>query len=211
MAVKPVRIASPAQRGLTLIEILAVLVIIGIVATIAVISVNGLTGGPEPGQTAERLAGLIELSSQDARMENVQYGLKIRPHSYTFVQYQKGQWRSIANNPVLGQHKLPGNMTLSVTTQSSAISAAALSSASQAAAASTADAAPSTTSDSPKSDAGASKSQPQIVILSSGETTPFVIHLHVSGDQQKFTLTGEGNGQVHVQPPQTNGTPSAAS
>ena len=182
------------HRGFTLIEILAVLIIIGVVSALAVISVRSLGRSSDPaGQTATRLAGLIELASENARLENIQYGLIIKPQHYEFVKFINYKWIPISNDPVLREKNLPAGLSLSVTVQNpiripQPVSA---NTAASAAAAVTVNNAQSS---------GKNRLQPQIAILSTGEMTPFTLRL-ASPDHSVYVLRGDGNGQVHIEPP----------
>lgn len=182
------------QRGFTLIEILAVLIIIGVVSAIAVISVRSLGGSSdEAGQAATRLSGLIELASENARLENVQYGLIIKPQYYEFVKFGGHDWAPIMNDPVFRKKGLPSGLELSVNVQNPINLPHPSTSTAAASAAAAASASASQNSDE-------NRLQPQIAILSTGEMTPFTLRL-TSPDHSVYVLRGDGNGQVHIEPP----------
>jgi len=178
------------SAGFTLIEILAVVVIIGIVTAIAVISVKAMGGRTTEGQTAVKLAGLIELASENARMENVQYGLKVKKHHYGFVVFNgRGAWLSVSNDPVLAGHDLPSGMSLSIDTRDSIkipVVATTLGPVSA-----------SSSTDAPEESSGL---HPQVAILSTGEMTPFTLRLEATGGKT-YLIRGNASGHVHVVPP----------
>ena len=190
--------AEPAtsirHRGFTLIEILAVLIIIGVVSALAVISVRSLGRSSDPaGQTATRLAGLIELASENARLENIQYGLIIKPQHYEFVKFMSYNWIPITNDPVFRKRGLPTGLSLSVTVQNPIRipHPATVNTATPATAAHTMN---------NTQNGSENRLQPQIAILSTGEMTPFTLRL-TSPDHSVYVLRGDGNGQVHIEPP----------
>ncbi len=190
--------AEPAtsirHRGFTLIEILAVLIIIGVVSALAVISVRSLGRSSDPaGQTAIRLAGLIELASENSRLENIQYGLIIKPQHYEFVKFINYNWIPITNDPVFRKRDLPTGLSLSVIVQNPIRipQSATVNTATPAAAARTMD---------NTQNGNENRLQPQIAILSTGEMTPFTLRL-TSPDHSVYVLRGDGNGQVHIEPP----------
>lgn len=187
------------SRGFTLIEILAVLIIIGVVTTIAVISVRALGGRSDQGQAATRLAGLIELAGENARLENIQYGVVIKPHRYIFVRLNGDNWMPITNDRSFKPHDLPDGLEMSVSVQNP-IHVPLPSTAGTPASAASAE-----SMDNPDAtDRSGSKGNslhPQIAILSTGEMTPFTLRLTRPASKKTFILRGEGNGQVHIEAP----------
>lgn len=189
-----------SPRGFTLIEILAVVVIIGIVIGVAVISINVLGGHSTQGQTALRLAGRIQLASENARVENLQYGLRIRPHHYQFMVFNgHGQWTKLTKKPVLGGGDIPQGMRLSVRTAAE-VKIPVISSS------------PSPVAAGASGAAGvggrtARSHAPQIAILSTGAITPFTLRLTSTGGKT-YVIRGRENGRVHVVPPASINAPA---
>ena len=212
MADKPIR--NMRNSGFTMIELLAVLVIIGVVTVLAIISVRALGGRDDQGQAATRLAGLVQLASENARLENIQYGLVVKPHHYEFVRLSGNNWSPITNDPAFKSRKLPDGMELSVkvqdtvhvplpSTASDAETAATPASAMGAASASGGDS-------SDMNGSGDTKAvHPQIAILSTGEMTPFTMRLTNPQNNKIYVLRGDNNGQIHIEPPnaETAGSP----
>ncbi len=212
MADKSVR--RMRDSGFTMIEVLAVLVIIGVVTVLAIISVRALGGRDDQGQAATRLAGLIQLASENARLENIQYGLVVKPHHYQFVRLSGNTWSAITNDPTFKRRKLPDGMELSVKVQDTLHvplpsttggngAAAGSASAMSAASASGAD------SSDANGSGNANAIHPQIAILSTGEMTPFTMRLDNPQNNKVYVLRGDNNGQIHIEPPnaETAGSP----
>lgn len=185
-------------RGLTLIEILAVVVIIGVVSAAVMLSMHVLDSRSDQGQVAEKLAGLIELASEDARLENVQYGLMIKPQGYEFMRFNGTDWTPVSNDPTLAARALPNGMQFAVSVQNPIhLPLPATAAASVTAAASATG--PMHTEQAPT---------PQIAILSTGEMTPFTLRLSTP-DGTTYVVRGGGSGRVHVVPPGSS-APAAA-
>ncbi|HSC47388.1 MAG TPA: type II secretion system minor pseudopilin GspH [Gammaproteobacteria bacterium] len=162
-------------RGFTLIELLVVLVIIGIVASIAVISLGSLGGDPPAQQTAGKLAELTELAAEQAVMQGREYGLRVEPHAYAFLTYDGRTWNEPKDDSLFARHELE-DVTLSLDLEGTPVTLAP---------------APSTASApsvvTGNSDAAA---KPQVLLLSSGELTPFIIR--VTGTDKKSVYIVKG-------------------
>lgn len=198
MVERTVERRSGRAAGFTLIEILAVVVIIGIVTAIAVISARALGGRSDQAQAATRLAGLIELASENARMENLQYGLKMKPHHYEFMVFNgRGSWLPLTKNPVLAGRDLPAGLTADIQTRNP-VEIPVVTTAPGAASAQTGEGAP---------DEGTALT-PQVAILSTGEITPFTLRLS-SNNGKTWELRGSASGRVHVVPPGSVNGPNA--
>ncbi|MGG2397271.1 type II secretion system minor pseudopilin GspH [Pseudomonas sp. SH1-B] len=142
---------APGQRGFTLIELLVVLVILGSLIGLAVFS-TGLAGpARELRSEAERLSGLIGVLLDEAVLDNREYGLSFTREGYRVLRYDplRGEWQTVDRQA----HRLPqwAELTLEVEGQAENEVAAL------------------------PSEGG--ESAPQLLILSSGELTPFRLRL----------------------------------
>lgn len=140
-------------RGFTLIELLVVLVILGSLIGIAMLS-TGIAGpARELHNEAERLAGLIGVLAEEAVLDNREYGLQLTDDTYQVLRYEpaSGRWQALAGKP----HRLPGWAQLSIELDGAALQLPL-----------------------PEGEKrGAAHSVPQLLILSSGELSPFRLHL----------------------------------
>lgn len=137
-----------AERGFTLIELLVVLVILGSLIGLAVLS-SGVAGpGRELRSEAERLSGLIGVLSEEAVLDNREYGLSFTREGYRVLRYdpQRGEWQTLDRQA----HRLPEWAELQFEVEGEALNL------------------PTTTG---------SVAAPQLLILSSGELTPFRLRL----------------------------------
>ncbi|WAJ36134.1 type II secretion system minor pseudopilin GspH [Pseudomonas sp. GOM7] len=162
------------QRGFTLIELLVVLVILGCLIGLAVLS-TGIAGpARELRSEAERLSGLIGVLTDEAVLDNREYGLSFTRESYRVLRYdpQRAEWQALDEQA----HRLPGwaELTLEVEGED-ADQAASL-------------------------PAKASADNPQLLILSSGELTPFRLRLgERRRDGLRLQLSSDGFGLPRVE------------
>lgn len=143
------------SRGFTLIELLVVLVILGSLVGLAVLS-SGIAGpARELSNEAERLTGLIGVLADEAVLDNHEYGLLLSPEAYQVLRYDeiKGKWLAVDKAP----HRLPSWAVLSFELDGEALSLPA----------------PAAADDDKK----AKTAVPQLLILSSGELSPFRLRL----------------------------------
>ncbi|WP_156684107.1 type II secretion system minor pseudopilin GspH [Pseudomonas sp. GV071] len=143
------------QAGFTLIEIMVVLVILGVVIGLAVLS-SGIAGpSRELRNEAERLTGLIGVLADEAVLDNREYGLWFDTTSYQVLRYDaaKNSWQALDKNP----HALPAWAVLTLELEGNALKLPS----------------PDAEEEGQK---GAQRS-PQLLILSSGELSPFRLQL----------------------------------
>lgn len=172
-----------ATRGFTLVELLVVLVIIGALVGLAVLS-TGIAGpSRELRNEAERLSGLIGVLVEEAVLDNSEYGLRLERDRYQVLRYdeQNALWNPVGKAP----HRLPSWAQLSFELEGDALQLAA----------------PrpddSETEQVPSEDAEEDKSAepalPQLLILSSGELSPFRLELkdtHQNGLRLQMSSDG---------------------
>ncbi|WP_043243345.1 type II secretion system minor pseudopilin GspH [Pseudomonas solani] len=152
---------AKGQGGFTLIELLVVLVIIGCLVGLAVLSTGVAGPSRELNNEAERLAGLIGVLVDEAVLDNREYGLRLDADGYRVLRFDeaKARWQEVGEE----NHKLPAWAELKFELEGAAL------------------ALPSPVADDdekPKEQLRA----PQLLILSSGELSPFRLEL---GERRK--------------------------
>ncbi|KJU81103.1 general secretion pathway protein GspH [Ectopseudomonas oleovorans] len=163
-----------AQRGFTLIELLVVLVILGSLIGLAVFS-TGIAGpARELRSEVERLGGLIGVLVDEAVLDNREYGLSFTREGYRVLRYdpQRDEWQALDRQA----HRLPewAEVTLEVEGE---VEGEALTLGGE-----------------------ASADAPQLLILSSGELTPFRLRIaERRRDGLRLQLSSDGFGLPRVE------------
>src|SRR5690606_25511824 len=131
-----------------LVELLVVLVLIGTLVGLAVLG-GGFAGpGRELRAEAERLAGLIGLLAEEAVLDNREYGLRIEPDQWQVLAYDGRRWTPWENRP---PQRLPHGVEARLELEGRPLRLAGAK--------------------------GPAASAPQVLILSSGELSPFRLQL----------------------------------
>ncbi|AOE84585.1 type II secretion system minor pseudopilin GspH [Pseudomonas sp. TCU-HL1] len=152
-----------ASAGFTLIEVLVVMVVIGCLAGLAVIS-SGVAGpARELRNEAERLAGLIGVLADEAVLDNREYGLRIERDGYQVFFYDEttSRWRALSDDA----RQLPEWAELSIELEGEPLALPA--------------------PDKEGKKTKDARPVPQLIILSSGELSPFRLEL---GERRKDGL-----------------------
>ena len=174
-------------RGFTLVEILVVLVIIGIVTAIAFLSFGILGDDRSLERDARRLAAIIEMVTDEAMIQGRDYGLEILSGGYRFVELDPllNQWLEVSGDDLMAARTLEEGSEFElfieqhkVTLQSQATDT-------------------STEDDENKRDL-TDDYLPHILILSSGDVTPFELRILRYLDRSQVALTMTLAGELKV-------------
>jgi general secretion pathway protein H len=158
-------------NGFTLIEIMVVIVIIGVVLSFAMLSISDGGQARKMEQEAQRLASLLTLASQEAIMQGYEMGISFNQNSYRFYVLQEHKWQALtARDDIFRTRALPLGMQIEINVEGEPI---------------VLDKAINT---------------PQLLLLSSGEFTPFIVTFISESDailryQLTGTMTGDLNGE----------------
>ncbi len=167
-----------AQRGFSLLELLVVIAIIGILVGAVVLSVSVVGSDREAEQEVHRLRGLIDLLHEDSLMQSRDYGLMLTTGGYRFYSYDYKQlkWLEVAGDKLLQEHPVRAQLELALALDGKDVKLEKKFE----------------TIDREKDP------QPQVMILSSGEITPFVLDVSRDGVRGHFSLTADLDGKLAV-------------
>lgn len=188
--------------GFTLLEIMVVVVIIGIIATIATLSV-GVAGRDQGiGKEVRRMQDLLVLVGEQAVLQGREYGLTFYAHEYGFSAYDygAGRWEPVLDDPVLAPRKLPADAVVDLYVDGRQVHVAAQPPPDR----------PDQDAEQPTGDkaSGAQRAaspkaskdapMPQVFIMSSGDVTPFEVHLRPEIGKPGITLQVADSGEAKL-------------
>jgi general secretion pathway protein H len=155
-----------------------VIAIIGILVGAVVMSVSVVGSDREAEQEVRRLQGLIDLLHEDSLMQSRDYGLMLTTGGYRFYAYDYKQlkWLEVAGDKLLAEHAVRTQLVLALALDGKDVQLQKKFE----------------TLDREKDP------EPQVMILSSGEITPFVLDVSREGVRGHFSLTGDLDGKLAV-------------
>ena len=170
-------------RGFTLIELLVVLVILGTLVSLAVLSV-GNGAGRALRDEGDRLATVMALLLEEATLDNREYGLQLRSDGYRVLVYDdlNSRWQ---RHPDTADYQLPARLQLSLALDGAPLQLAAVPGA----------------DDEEEQPAAKGEAPPQLLLLSSGELSPFRLQLSERGKGgAAYELHSDGFSLPHAAP-----------
>jgi len=164
-------------RGFTLVELLIVLVIVAFLSTLGIINLAGRDQEMVLSQEARRLARVMTMASDWAVRNNNQLGLVARSDQYYFLVFDSDvqAWRRLVLKP-FGVRILSGGIIAYIHVETLDIERRG-----------------------PQQPALLStKELPDLLLLSSGEYTPFRIDLALRGRAPDLRVSGDGFRRIQV-------------
>ncbi len=182
----PNRCTLAHSSAFTLIELLVVVVIITIISAVALLSLGILGDDRNLQREARRLSSLIELANDEASIQGRDYGLEIMETGYRFVEYDPllNQWYEMLGDDFLRPRQIAEGMEFELFIEDHLVLLDT-----QAA---------ETQRDEDDTDL-ADDYIPHILIMSSGDVSPFELKLSRPGDRAAVTLTMSLAGELEIQ------------
>ncbi len=159
-------------RAFTLIELLVVIVLLGILVSLAVLTTGSSSTSRELRDEARRIAALIGVLSDEAVLDSREYGLLVNREGYRVLRYDEAdaRWREVERRKV---HRLPEWMRLELELDGTPLELVApLKQTDDRAGLSDAD-----SRERSRERNRGPQLEPQLLILSSGELSPFILRL----------------------------------
>ena len=161
-------------RGFTLLEILVVVIIIGVMATLVVLSIGSRTLDDRLATEARRLQELFALAADEAVLQGVELGFIQTPEGYAFLTLKEGQWVALEDAGPLRSRTLAEPFYLQLQIDGRRV-------------------APVRTDDEKP------ELKPQIVLLSSGDATEFILDLRAQQFDPYYRLQGDVLGRLKLE------------
>jgi general secretion pathway protein H len=175
------------SRAFTLIEILVVVSIIGIVLSITVISLGVLGDDRELREEARRLAALIQVAQDEAVMQGREYGIEFMSNGFRFVEYDPflNTWTEIIGDETLRMRQLPEDAEFDLWIEGQHV---------------VLDHEPAAFDDPEDEDTRLEITDyaPHILVFSSGDMTPFELHVMRRDLDQSITLESNLLGDIKL-------------
>lgn len=171
----PALVPPPSHlRGFTLLELLVVVVLLAVLSTAAVLSVGNLGEDRELEEESTRLFRLLQLADEEAIMDGRDYGLYFEDSRYRFLRYapETLDWLP-AGDELFRDRQLPEGLWLSLAVEDREVELAV-----------------------PNDDK--EKIEPHVVILSSGELTPFVLTVEREFSERRTIIEGLPDGRLEL-------------
>ena len=170
-------VARVTQRGFSLLELLVVVAIIGLLAGAVTLSMSTLGNDRQISEETVRLRGMLNLLHEEALMQSRDYGVMFTETGYRFYvfDYQQLAWVEPQDDRLLEQHALRAQLTMALLLDGREV---------------------------PLEDSFDTEvienPEPHIMLLASGEVTPFTLEMSRDGIDGRFELTAELDGTLTV-------------
>lgn len=170
-------LVTARPKGFTLIELLVVLVLLGLISSIAVVSVGVNNQSRELENEVRRMHALMRLASEEAILQNQEYGFYIDNEGYDFLVYDEADnsWTQ-SQGENLRSRELPEWLTVELTRDNEAKALAV--------------------KDDDK------EKKPLLLFLSSGESTPFTLRFFIDNQESRaFYIESDGFSDIVLRTP----------
>ncbi len=182
----PNRCTLSCSRAFTLIELLVVVIIITVISAVALLSLGILGDDRNLQREARRLSSLIELANDEATIQGRDYGLEIMASGYRFVEFDPllNQWYELIGDDFLRPRQIEEGMEFELFIEDHRVLLDV-----QAA-----------ETDRDEDESNLTDDYiPHILIMSSGDVSPFELRLSRSSDRATLTLTMSLAGELEIQ------------
>lgn len=186
------RLASAlrSHHGFTLLELAVVILIIGVLATFAMLSVGNRVNEDSLENEARRMKALVQLASEEAEAKGVEIGLRFTESEFRLLVLDENRkWSDLEKAGSLRRRQIPPPLAVGLSVDGRRVvlppndpSEAELEKERK----------------SPSMTSEAKRMEPQVLLLSSGEMTPFALDLGAQGLGFFYRLEGDVLGRLKL-------------
>ena len=174
------------ELAFTLIEVLVVVIIIAVISAVALLSLGILGDDRNLQREARRLSSLIELANDEATIQGREYGLEILQSGYRFVEHDPllNQWHELLGDDFLRPRQLGEDMEFQLFLEDRRVLL------------------DTSAADTEREEEDTDLTDdylPHILIMSSGDVSPFELRLLRPSDRAALTLTMSLAGELEIQ------------
>jgi general secretion pathway protein H len=184
----PVRPTRPCRgSGFTLIEILVVVVIMGIISAIVVLGLGNLGDDRDLRTEARRMTALIEMTLDEATLQGRDFGLELMQNGYRFVEFDPltEQWSEVIGDDFMRPRSLAEDTEFDLFLEDKRVLLKI-------------DAAETEKGDDDDDRDLSDDYLPHVLVLSSGDITPFVLEIFRNSDRASVQLSASPAGELKV-------------
>jgi general secretion pathway protein H len=170
----------------TLIELLVVVVIIAVISSIAILSLGILGDDRSLQQEARRFSSLIELANDDATIQGRDFGLEIMRHGYRFVEHDPilDRWHELLGDDFLRARQLEEGLEFELFLEERRVLLDTVAAEIEA---------------EDDDEELIEDYLPHILIMSSGDISPFELRLSRLSDRAALTITMSLAGELEIE------------
>jgi len=177
---------GPGRKvGFSLIELLVVIAIIGIVMSIALLSIGLLGDDREIQKQGRRMIALVQVAQDEAIMQGREFGLEVMSDAYRFVEYDPltNLWGDLIGDDTLRMRQLPEDVEFDLFLEGQPVLL---------------ELEPAEFDDPKKAGLRdiSENYAPHILIFSSGDMTPFELHILRTGGDERVVLQSNLLGDI---------------
>jgi general secretion pathway protein H len=174
------------QTGFTLVELLVVIVIIGTILSIGLLSFNIVGNDRSLKTESRRFMALTNVVLDEASMQGREFGIELMTRGYRFVEYdaQTARWADVPGDETLRLRELPEELEFELFLEDKRIPL---------------DDDPTPFEDPEKRNSAATYTYaPHLLLFSSGDVTPFELHVFRGMDDVRVVMRGDALGKIEI-------------
>jgi general secretion pathway protein H len=187
-----------SQRGFTLIEMVVVIVVIGVLASFASLGIGNRVNDDKLTNEAERLKAILQLASEEAEAKGVDIGVRFTQGGYRLLVLDSNRrWGDYENSGALRRRQYAIPLGLRLTVDGRPIPLPKDLTVEEEAE----DGLDRSARFHTREDDAARRITPQVLLLSSGEMTPFALDMDAPGLRSGYRLEADALGRLKLARP----------